>query len=310
MLFARIIFYNWMGYSTEATAELLPGGELIKLTVYPRRAWIFAPGQHTFLYFPGIGRMWESHPFSISGWTSPDDRIEPAVGGAKRPDSLEKGSEPEITATAVSSSHSSTHSHSQPQRIFGAFRPGVTFIIRPEKGATRALHKYLASHSSGPQQIDVLTEGPYGHTTSLKHFDRVLCIGGGIGVTALLPYVQNFASISRGIGERKTGDSKQDMTLAWTTMEKELTDAVRAMIPVEAIGAGLEVRLGVTHGEEERMDVGEVVRGELRKVIKGGRLAVVVCGPAGLTDEARKGVVDCVGENRVSISLIEESFTW
>lgn len=310
MRFTRIVFYNWMGYNTEATAELLPGGELIKLTVYPGRAWSFAPGQHTFLHFPGIGKMWESHPFSISAWTSSGDKTEPDVGAAERLNSLEKISESEITTTVVSSSHSSTHSLPQPQQIFGAFRPGVIFIIRPEKGATRALHKHLASRSSGPQQIDVLTEGPYGQAANLRNFDRVLCIGGGIGVTALLPYVQNFASISRRIGEKETGGRKQGMTLAWTAKEKELTDAVRKMIPAKAIAAGLECLLGVTHGEEERMNVGEVVKGELRKVEKGGRLAVVVCGPAGLADEARKGVVDSVGENGVSISLFEESFTW
>lgn len=35
---------------------------------FPKVEWEFGPGQYTFLYIPELGRVWESHPFSIAGW--------------------------------------------------------------------------------------------------------------------------------------------------------------------------------------------------------------------------------------------------
>lgn len=48
--------------------EEIPGCNILHVTVFPRVARGVGPGQHTFLYFPGLGKFWESHPFSIAGW--------------------------------------------------------------------------------------------------------------------------------------------------------------------------------------------------------------------------------------------------
>ena len=53
----RIAFYNIMGSST-AIVEQIPGcDDIHHLTVFPRITWGFGPGQHTFLYFSGLGKF-------------------------------------------------------------------------------------------------------------------------------------------------------------------------------------------------------------------------------------------------------------
>jgi predicted ferric reductase len=66
---AIIGFRNFGGKSTQAFAELMPGG-FIKLTVFPSTPWTGQPGQHCFLFFKSAGRFWESHPFSIAEWSN------------------------------------------------------------------------------------------------------------------------------------------------------------------------------------------------------------------------------------------------
>lgn len=67
-------------------------------------------------------------------------------------------------------------------------------------------------------------------------------------------------------------------------------------------GVEREVRVG------RRFDVGEVVKAEAEKV-DGGRLGVVVCGPAGMCDEVRDSVVQVLG-NGVKVELCVEAFCW
>jgi predicted ferric reductase len=308
MRFARVMFYNWVGGRTEASAELLHGGEIIRLTVSPGRSWHYQPGQYTFLYFPGIGRVWESHPFSVCGWSSPTEDATPSTSRCEveRDGLSEKISESEIKSTPNDSPQQAPQSTNY-HNSHGI----ITFLIRPAKGVTRALQNYLASRSPGPHSIEVLTEGPYGHTANLEHFKHILCIGGGIGITALLPYVQDFTFRNQGQGAQgQNGIDKHSMTLAWTANEQELVSAVREMIPETTVSNALEVCIKVTNGEEDRMNLREIIKGEVEKVEKGGRLAVVVCGPPGMADEIRRNVVDCVGENGVLINMFEESFTW
>jgi NAD(P)H-flavin reductase len=131
----------------------------------------------------------------------------------------------------------------------------------------------------------------------LKNFEHVLLIGGGIGITGLLPYAQAFSW---------TRSEKQTMTLAYTAREPELVAVVQKMMPNEV--EGLEFSIKATQNENARMDIGAVLRSEASKIERSS-LAVVVCGPPGLADEVRREAVKIVGEG-MRVTLFEESFCW
>ncbi|RMD40947.1 hypothetical protein DV735_g4193, partial [Chaetothyriales sp. CBS 134920] len=65
----RIVAFHRSWRATSATAELLPGNVFVKLTVPLRTNYKFKPGEYAFLYFPTVGKPYESHPFSIAAWT-------------------------------------------------------------------------------------------------------------------------------------------------------------------------------------------------------------------------------------------------
>lgn len=286
--FGKLVYYNWVGVCTTATAELLPGDKLIKLTVVPGRGWSYGAGQHSFLSFPSLGyRPWESHPFSIAGWGS---SLTASVTSTSLTSLQESGSDNEKNTAVITAMPVSTPLHTTDAK-------SVMFLIRPHKGITKKLHQHLLSKPRGPQSIRVWTEGPHGHIAKLKNFEHVLLIGGGIGITTLLPYVQAFACTS-------TGD--QTMTLVYTAREPELIAAVHRMLPGNI--EGLQIDLKATESENTRMGIGAVLRREAAKAGK-RKLAVVVCGPARLADEVRQEVVKVVGEGR-GIELFEESFSW
>jgi len=286
--FGRLVYFNWVGVSTTATAELLTGDELIKLNIVPGRSWSYSAGQHTFLSFPSLGyRPWESHPFSIAGWGS--SATAPVAFGARSPRGSTSENEKktvEITSTPISNLLPTENMKS------------ITFLIRAEKGVTKSLQQYLLSKPRGPQPIQVWTEGPHGYTVKLDNFGHVLLIGGGIGVTALLPYAQVFAL-------KKS--EKQTMTLAYTAREPELITLVKQILHSDV--KGLEVNVRVTETESERMDIGAVLRKEAAKGGGNSRLAVVVCGPPELADEVRREAVKVVGDG-MGVALFEENFCW
>jgi len=284
----RLLYYNGIGVRTQATAELLPGDDLIKLVIVPGRGWRYGAGQHTFLSFPGLGyRPWESHPYSIVGWsTSPTS----SIASSTAPSLQERSSSNEKNPTDITSHPIHIHSPSDNAK-------SITFLIRPYNGITETLHRYLVNKSRGPQPIRVWAEGPHGHAAKLTNFEHVLLIGGGIGITALLPYAQAFAG---------TRIEKQTMTLAYTAREPELIATIQQMLPSDT--EGLEVNLTTTNCENSRMDIGAVIRRESAKVGT-ERLAVVVCGPPGLADEVRREAVAVVGSGK-RVHLFEESFSW
>lgn len=281
------------GSPTQAIAEITAGGEFIKITVFPTRAWKGGPGEYVFLYFPSTGRFWESHPFSIASW---DNGEEDAIT-SPAPDSTAADPEKDlrIETNPVDSSFSSIDTRSQ--------RPSITFLARSSKGITKSLQRQLQFERHGKIPIDVTMEGPYGHQANLQHVDRILCIGGGIGITALLAYVQYYTAA------RKSGTIKaRRLVLAWSYRESELGDLVRQMLPKDAGLLGVDLMFKCTSNSDtlERLQVADVVEIEAQGI---KRLAVIVCAPGGLADEVRREVVANIGGATV-IDLHEDSFAW
>ena len=240
----RVAYYNRLGNSI-AIVEAIPDCNIMQVTVFQRVAWNFGPGQHSFLYFPGLGKFWESHPFSIANWSRQDQRSCTASASPSLSDSSSKEAEVKGSGVAsqVSDLESQPNSTAKKQQItISAYtetedRAFIQFLVRPHSGMTSTLRSRLLSSPSGSSmEIFVYTEGPYaGHRTTLQPLsiaDNVLCLVGGIGITNALGFVQDYMNVSFHGGEksrnsRGTMRKAKRFILAWSAREMALIRHVK-----------------------------------------------------------------------------------
>ena len=291
-------YRNMGGITTRAIAELMPGGTFLKITVFPAAPWTARAGQHAFLSFPSTGRFWESHPFSVAGWNNGHKSPSPLPASVNVAGDKDPEKEMSITTAPVDATSTPTSLH----QFRGLPERSITFLIRPFKGITKSLHDELMHSPAKPIPISLTFEGPYGHSVNIQHADSILCIGGGIGITALLAYVQMY------IEGRRSGTMRASrLLLAWSHREREFAEIVRGMLPVDAAATGVECIWTCTSGGNPRMTVGGVLKAEMEGV---KRLAVLVCAPGEMADDVRREVVANVGIGGTKIDYHEESFAW
>lgn len=328
---SRIVYLNRLGDS-KAVVEAIPDSNIIQITIFPRVGWNFGPGQHCFLYFPGLEKLWENHPFSVAGWrrkgqTLPVVSARPSINEADAKETSEvktvareNGPEPEVQDCVA-----------------------VRFLVRVHSGATAELQRRLTACSPGIMEMSVYTEGPYaGHTSTLQPLlatDTVLCLVGGIGITNALGFIQEYASANQrargGEGQGRGGKGvmaqARRFILAWSAREMALIEHVKSnfLVGVEGVefsfwctgdipagqklkeedptqGAG---RLGTTAEAPPtrgRMDIGSVIRSSVEP---GHHTTVLVCGSGAMADEAAKEVVGCV-KSGSHIDIVEEAYAW
>lgn len=318
---ARIVYINRLGDS-KAVVEAIPNSNIIQITVFPRVGWNFGPGQHCFLYFPGLEKLWENHPFSVAGWRR-------------------KGQTLPVVSARPSTNESDVKETSKVQTV--AQEPevqdcvAVRFLVRVHSGATAELQRRLTSCSPGVMEMSVYTEGPYaGHKSTLQPLlatDTVLCLVGGIGITNALGFIQEYASASPRSVESQ-GKSRGVMSqakrfiLAWSVREMALLDHVKQnfLIGVEGVEFLFWCTGDIPAGKKEdpaqdvgslrtsaeapptlgRMDIGSVIRSSVEP---GHHTTVLVCGPGAMADEAAKEVVKCV-KSGSHVDIVEEAYAW
>ncbi|KAK8045555.1 hypothetical protein PG993_005579 [Apiospora rasikravindrae] len=339
---ARLLYYNSLGGAPRAVVEAIPNCNILQITVFPRTTVGFGPGQHSFLYFPGPGKFWESHPFSIAGWKSGSSMI-PA---SSSPESVTNGKE-EAGAAAVGKVKRVPNVSTNPRETSVAKHPSISFLTRVHAGATASLQRRVLSSSAPRLEMAVFNEGPYaGHAVAhqaLLATDTVVCVIGGIGITNALGFVQAYHHTSRlrggdgggekgirGKGSRGIMRQTSRFILAWSARELPLIEHVQMnfLHGVEGIeymfwctgssltsaaspeakdeGVALEPTPTPTMIQEGRMDAGQVIR----SAVEAGRHTTVIsCGPGAMTDEVRGHVVTCV-EDGFKVDLIEEAYAW
>lgn len=319
---ARIVYINRLGDS-KAVVESIPNSNIIQITVFPRVGWSFGPGQHCFLYFPGLEKLWENHPFSVAGWRR-------------------KGQTLPVVSARPSTNESDVKETSQVKTV--AHEPevqdcvAVRFLVRVHSGATAELQRRLTSCSPGIMEMSVYTEGPYaGHTSTLQPLlatDTVLCLVGGIGITNALGFIQEYASANPRRGETTGGKSRGVMRqtkrfiLAWSVREMALLQHVQRnfLLGVEGVEFSFWCTGDMPTGQKEdpaqdagslrttaeapptpgRMDIGNVIRSSVES---GHHTTVLVCGPGAMADEAAKEVVNCV-KSGSHVDIVEEAYAW
>lgn len=246
------------------------------------------PGYVGHVYFPGLTplRPWENHPFSVNS-TALFHNPPRALGTASDSTSLdlEKNGQKDISTVVAHPQDSPSVSATEERAAVAQAFPGtdgITLIIKKNKGLTRLLTTQAS--------ITALIEGPYSYhpSSEVMSCDRILLIGGGIGITGLLAWVHTHPNVK----------------LAWS-VKSSAEALVREVQPAlcRMRAADQHVRIG------ERLDIDALLAEEAEAGWK--RIGIVVCGPGGMCDAVRAKVSD-LGRKRsaTKFELEIEAFSW
>ncbi|KAM0264194.1 hypothetical protein ACHAPA_008378 [Fusarium lateritium] len=297
----RLARMAWQG-SRKATVSAIPDvdGEYIRIEVDGKPL----EGGVAYLAFPTLSwRFWETHPFSVAFSESLVSESSPQPS----PTSLDENGVNSLPISEKDVEKATTAG--QMLSVSATERKSTVFLARTRAGIT----KKLASRVYGPQssqrlQLRVLVEGPYHHSghisPQLAQCKDMLCIAGGVGITACLPYIQHGAP----------GSTK----LFWSSRKTGLTAALRPVLAALPRSVHVETVAG------ERMDLrGILIREMVGTVNKDlsdgdgdgnvdGALAIVLCGPRSMADDVRREIVEIVKSNPLSraVVLLDEAFSW
>ncbi|EAU89303.2 metalloreductase [Coprinopsis cinerea okayama7 len=281
--FIRVLRMFANGYRTAAITAIDPSGEYLRVEI----DGIVAEG-HVYLTFPTLGwRFWESHPFSVLS-TVTAGRAKVAKGVEDVATSKVAGLDPEKTSRPSSSS-SGSGGHST------TVRPRITLLFRPMTGITRTIGQRLSALGKGQRlALPVLVESSYHAnpaTRNLAHCTTLLCIAGGVGITAILPIVRTFGGARARV--------------AWGMRNEWLLRAVESdLAALNPTTVHVETSIG------QRLDVVRLLREELMDSEDAGDLGVVVCGPSGMSDDVRNAVSELGAKAKRGIVFIDEAFGW
>ncbi|RYO78997.1 hypothetical protein DL764_010062 [Monosporascus ibericus] len=281
---ARMVF---KGRHT-ATVKLVEGtdGEYIRIDI---------GGVHlrgvACLCFPTLGwRLWENHPFSVAlsntkGGVKVAEKPRPAAHNAF-PEKSAKESAGEICDLSTQAA----------VVLEGTRATGSTFFARTRTGITAQLAaRATAASRDSTVRLRVLIDGSYHPSTNsqLAYCTAILCIAGGVGITAVLPYLDKVRSPRRG-------------QLYWATRKAGLVNALKP-----ELDALSDVRVETELGR--RLDLDAILRKELTwSNPDEGPLGIIVCGPAGMADDVRQNAARLTreGHTRRPWALVDEAFSW
>jgi predicted ferric reductase len=234
------------------------------------------PGCVAYAHFPTLNplRPWENHPFSINStalFRSYNHALAPASASLAH-SSSDEGHDIEKSANTVMATGVSNDTP-------GGDTSGVTLIVKKSAGLT----KLLKSHSG----LMTLLDGPYpqGSGTKVLKCDRVLLIGGGVGITGLLPWIQAHPNIK----------------LAWSVKSNH-EPLVKELEVVLANVTNKEVLVG------ERLNLEALLRTEAEA--RYSKVGVVVCAPGSMCDEVRALVAGFGRGGKTVFELEVDAFSW
>ncbi|KAH8898320.1 ferric-chelate reductase [Thozetella sp. PMI_491] len=228
-----------------------------------------APGRSVYVYFPTLRplRPWENHPFSMI----PTARLTEREYGDRAPpetSDTEKNNMVAVGADAVAAGKSFTNS-------------GLTLFVRKSAGMTGLLEARGG--------LLTLLEGPYptNPTREVLQSDRLILIGGGIGITGLVPFLWCHPNAKLFFSAKAADQSLIDSlgTILDELREKE-------------IGVG------------RRLNIEALLRDEAK--LGWFKIAVMVCGPGGMCDDVR-AIVARLGKETAgtcSFELEVDAFAW
>ncbi|RMY83450.1 hypothetical protein D0862_11691 [Hortaea werneckii] len=297
---AQAFLRYWNTATYPGTLRIIPNTQLLEIVIHPPKETLsnWSPGQHAYISLakghPFL-RTFKSNPFTIASLPSHDGQI----------------------------------------RIIAKILDGNTAKLAAQHAPADAHHQ-KAHPTTPPQRLSLSLEGPYGlatHSDSLLQYDRILFVAGGVGATFIVPlYRQLLADLSPGPGSYRRGKVelvwvvRERGEVGWAVPEEETGEreafGERVGVFVTGRGAGREdddegvelqeretlLAAGDGGGGGEAAGLGvDVQRGrpDLRAIVdrtfahgSGEKVAVVVCGPAGLNESLRRAVGRHVRQGR------------
>ncbi|KAL2133425.1 hypothetical protein VTI74DRAFT_2351 [Chaetomium olivicolor] len=174
--------------------------------------------------------------------------------------------------------------------------PTTVFLTRVRTGVTQTLSKKAAA-AEGSLRLAVLVDGTYQHSgavsAELSRCSNIVYVAGGVGITALLPYLRLINKPSR---------------LFWGSRRAGLASAMSSAL--EQLPATVEVKTSIG----QRLDLESILYRALTTKAEGddGPVGIVVCGPAGMADQLRHKAVQLsrTGAAARPYVLVDEAFTW
>jgi predicted ferric reductase len=153
----------------------------------------------------------------------------------------------------------------------------MTFFMRTHSGMTSLLRKRTS--------LPVLVEASYGLPKNLDRYPILICIAGGVGITAILPYLHAHKGATR---------------LFWGSRSRALVSALRE----ETRGNEGEIVVG------KRLFVKLTLQREFARVADSMDIAVVVSGPKGMANDVREFVCKVARTRVGDVRFLDESFGW
>ncbi|KAH9223873.1 hypothetical protein DL95DRAFT_484605 [Leptodontidium sp. 2 PMI_412] len=316
----RVLVCNWKSLFVRShpssIVELLPGDEFIQVTIFPSHPWNFSANQHCFLYFPTLfTNPFQSHPFTIGGWSNGQARPSSKTSGGFMNLSSGEGESTEMDTIPMVSSKNGPINDVNSLRQHPSSRPYIRFLIRPEKGATSHLLKRLLRNSRNPSKggskVPVFMEGPYGPGAhgEFKNADTVIGMAGGVGITSITAHLQHYLSL-----QQQNKGTLTRFLMVWKVREESIVSAVKNMIGDTDILAryGVEVMILRKSDDGSRVDLGDLIKNEISGAHNvGKKVCVVACAPGAMADVIRSNVVSCIGmKGPAGVELVEEAFAW
>ncbi|QDS77776.1 hypothetical protein FKW77_005259 [Venturia effusa] len=327
----RIRFSKDMLHLSSSVITYDQDSDVIRAAVVPAHTMLTPkPGQFYYLYQPLGWKGWENHPFSLGSFTRPGQSSPPPSVSSREEEWNKEALVSGQTSNRILATNSSADGDvvGVPQQL--------TFFIRPFDGWTRRLANRCLDNPSKTASSRLLIEGPYGHSSQLHNYESILLIAGGTGISANLPYMEeHIYRQAKGmplrtrqmellLAGRKPGfihdlcakelrpmlGKKDIKTSFFSTAVVQDYAHKENDNQIDDQGAGAE-RVDIING---RPDITNAIREAARVHMEGGsesgRLAILVCGPAGMADEARSAVAKVLKEGCKGIEYIEETFGW
>ena len=294
-----------------ATVELV-GEELVRVDI-PGVRWNAEPGQHAYVFLPALRKWapWENHPFSVipteilrparsitdgqavafteadTAAAVPFSRKASSSGSSHESDAITPADQNHRVegpdADAEKSLPVANYSHRQSAATRDKSK-GITIFIRRHTGITARLASLSPS-----DRLTSLLDGPYRsvHNSSILQVNRLIIIAGGIGITAVLPFVPHHRNVILYWGMR---EAQREVIQHLQPAFQHLDDRDKNVV----IG--------------KRLDIGRIIEDEVRD--GWGLVGVLVCGPGGMCDDVRKEVVRLGSITATRFELQVEAFAW
>lgn len=261
-----------------------------------------------------------NHPFTMSTWsagekgTLPNPILNHHISGSQEKEVFSPTIHTDEKETSSESSHSVNTSDPSTK---------IHFIIRPYAGLTSSLRDMILKSGKPTIELTALLEGPYGETHPLLTYTNIIFIAGGSGIAAVLPYMQEFMLSSRSQPTKRVHIiwAARQQTFVRDVLDHELAPAaLNPAVKLDLYVTGASPKLvkdkvvdldrfdddiGMRY---ERPIIGQLLPREVRD--SAGSVAVMVCGPAQMADDARKAAVEAVAEGYEGLGYYEEYFGW